>query len=422
MNIAIIGSGGREHSICYKISKSPNVRKIYCIPGNPGTENLATNINIDINNFKKIYESIKNLNIKLIIVGPEVPLVNGIVDYFEKKKIKVFGPSKNASKLEGSKIFMKSFCKRFSIPTANFQEIKSLITAKRLLRKFGLPLVVKSDGLAAGKGVTICNSKSQALKNIKKILDGKFSSSSKVFVEEYLVGEELSYFIITDGKNFQCIGTAQDHKKIGEGDKGLNTGGMGAYSPSFLINRTLEKKIINKIIKPTIKGMNKIGYKYKGILYAGIIIKNNEPKLIEFNIRFGDPECQVLMMRMKNDLIKIILSIYNNKLKNTKIKWIKNPGITIVAANKGYPGKYDNSSEIKGVEKFNGDKNKQLFHAGTKINKFGKLIATGGRVFNSTVISPTIKNGRKKALYILDGIKWNKKYYRRDIGFKALKK
>ena len=422
MNIAIIGSGGREHSICYKLSKSKKINKIYCIPGNAGTKNLSTNINLDISNFKEIYENIKGKEIDLIIVGPEVPLVNGVVDYFQKKKIKIFGPSKNASKLEGSKIFMKTFCKKFNIPAGAFKEIKSLKYAQKYIKNIKLPIVVKSDGLASGKGVTICNSREEALNNIRQILDGKFNTSSKVFIEEYLEGDELSYFIITDGKDFKCFGTAQDHKRIGEGEKGLNTGGMGAYSPSQIINKSLEKKIINKIIKPTIKGMSKIGYKYSGILYAGIIVKNNEPKLIEYNIRFGDPECQVLMMRLKNDLIKLILATFNKKLKNAKIKWSKNPGITIVAANKGYPKKFKKNTEIKGLKNFLGDKNKQLFHAGTTINENGKFIATGGRVLNSTVVSKSLKKAREEALLILDKLKWKNKYYRRDIGFKVIRK
>ena len=422
MNIAIIGSGGREHSICYKLSKSKKINKIYCIPGNAGTKNLSTNINLDISNFKEIYENIKGKEIDLIIVGPEVPLVKGIVNYFQNKKIKIFGPSKNASKLEGSKIFMKTFCKKFNIPAGTFKEIRSLKFAKKYIKNIKLPIVVKSDGLAGGKGVAICNNRENALKNIGQILSGKFSSSSKVFIEEYLEGDELSYFIITDGKDFKCIGTAQDHKRIGEGDKGLNTGGMGAYSPSQIINKSLEQKIIKKIIKPTIRGMSKIGYKYSGILYAGIIVKNNEPKLIEYNIRFGDPECQVLMMRLKNDLIKLILATFNKKLKNAKIKWSKNPGITIVAANKGYPKKFKKNTEIKGLKNFLGDKNKQLFHAGTTINENGKFIATGGRVLNSTVVSKSLKKAREEALLILDKLKWKNKYYRRDIGFKVIRK
>ena len=334
----------------------------------------------------------------------------------------IFGPDRNAAKLEGSKIFMKKFCKKFNIPTADYYQIKSLSSAKKYLNKINFPLVVKSDGLAAGKGVTICNNKFEALKSIKEILNGKFNSSSKVFVEEYLEGDELSYFVISDGNQFKCIGTAQDHKRIGEGDTGLNTGGMGAYSPSYIINQDLEEKIINKIIKPTIKGMSKIGYKYKGILYAGLIINKNDPKLMEYNIRFGDPECQVLMMRLKNDLINLLMSALNNKLKSVNIKWTKEPGITIVAANKGYPGKYNKQTQVNIIKKFRPNKNKQIFHAGTERNKLGKIIAVGGRVLNATVISKSLNKARNDALKILDNVKWKNKYYRRDIAYKILNK
>ena len=302
MNIGIIGSGGREHSICFKLKQSSLVNKIYCIPGNAGTSELSENLNIDINDFEKIYREIKNKDIKLLIVGPEVPLVNGIVDYFQKKNIKVFGPNKNASRLEGSKLFMKKICKDFNIPTAKYEEITSENQAKKIINNFNFPIVVKSDGLAAGKGVTICKNKKEAIKDILEILNGKFKSSKKVIIEEFLKGEEASYFIISDGKNYLPIGTAQDHKRIGENDTGLNTGGMGAYSPSKIISKDIEKKILKKIIAPTIKAMESIGSPYKGILYAGLMIDKSEPKLIEYNIRLGDPECQVLKISLKNDL------------------------------------------------------------------------------------------------------------------------
>ena len=290
MNIGIIGSGGREHSICFKLKQSSLVNRIYCIPGNAGTSELSENLNIDINDFEKIYREIKNKDIKLLIVGPEVPLVNGIVDYFQKKNIKVFGPNKNASRLEGSKLFMKKICKDFNIPTAKYEEITSENQAKKIINNFNFPIVVKSDGLAAGKGVTICKNKKEAIKDILEILNGKFKSSKKVIIEEFLKGEEASYFIISDGKNYLPIGTAQDHKRIGENDTGLNTGGMGAYSPSKIISKDIEKKILKKIIAPTIKAMESIGSPYKGILYAGLMIDKSEPKLIEYNIRLGDPE------------------------------------------------------------------------------------------------------------------------------------
>ena len=422
MNIGIIGSGGREHSICFKLKQSSLVNRIYCIPGNAGTSEISENLNININDFEKIYREIKNKDIKLLIVGPEVPLVNGIVDFFQKKNIKVFGPNRNASRLEGSKLFMKKICKDFNIPTAKYEEITSANQAKKIINNFKFPIVVKSDGLAAGKGVTICKNKKEAIKDILEILNGKFKSSKKVIIEEFLKGEEASYFIISDGKNYLPIGTAQDHKRIGENDTGLNTGGMGAYSPSKIISKDIEKKILKKIIAPTIKAMESIGSPYKGILYAGLMIDKSEPKLIEYNIRLGDPECQVLMMRLKNDLLDLILSTFNNSLRKKKISWIKKPGITIVAASKGYPGKFDTLKEIKNLKNIKYNKSQQLFHAGTIKSKDGKILSNGGRVLNSTVIDSNLLKARKKALKILDKIKWKNKYYRRDIGFQVIKK
>ena len=364
MNVCVIGSGGREHALCFKLKQSLKLKKLYCMPGNAGTEEISINLNVDISNFEKIYESIKEHQIDLVIVGPEIPLVDGIVDFLEDKKIRVFGPSKKAAQLEGSKIFMKDMCKKFNIPSAKFCELKSIQEAEEALKDFDEPIVVKSDGLAAGKGVTICETKEEALDDIKSILSGKFSTSSRVIIEEFLKGEEASYFVITDGKNFKQIGTAQDHKRIGENDTGLNTGGMGAYSPSLIIDKSVEDKIINKIIKPTIQGMAELGCKYKGILYAGLMVNNGEPKLIEYNIRFGDPECQVLMMRLENDLIDLIQNCIDEKFNHDELKWSKNPCITIVAASKGYPEKFEKLKEIKNFPS-NEKNHEQIFHAGT---------------------------------------------------------
>ena len=419
MNIGVIGSGGREHAICFKILQSPKVNKLYCIPGNAGTENICTNLDVDISNFNEIYESIKKNNIDLIIVGPEIPLVQGITDFLEERQIKVFGPSKKASQLEGSKIFMKDICKKYNIPSAKYVEIKNIDDAEKILKDFNCPIVVKSDGLAAGKGVTICKTKQDALKDISNILKGKFKSSNKVIIEEFLEGEEASYFVVTDGTNFKQIGTAQDHKRIGEGDTGLNTGGMGAYSPSLIINDEVEKKIIEKIITPTLMGMKEMGCEYKGILYAGLMIKDNEPKLIEYNIRFGDPECQVLMMRLEDDLIDIITSTINNSLDNTKLRWSSKPCITVVAASNGYPEKFEINKEIQNLPSDFKSKSEQIFHAGT-IKKNNKIFSNGGRVLNSTVSLNTMKASRDKALKLLDQVKLENKYYRKDIGWRAI--
>ena len=420
MNIGIIGSGGREHSLCYKLLQSSKVKKIYCIPGNAGTDKIATNIFANINDFNEIYKIVKNFNLELLVVGPEIPLVNGIVDYFEEKKVKIFGPNKKCSQLEGSKFFMKNICKKYNIPTAKHIEIAEIVQAKNFLKEANFPVVVKSDGLASGKGVTICNNEDEALRDIQKILSGKFETSNKVFIEEFLKGEELSYFIITDGHEYKCIGTAQDHKKIGEGDVGLNTGGMGAYSPSKIINNELENKIQKKIIEPTLNCMREEGLIYKGILYAGLMISNGEPKLIEYNIRFGDPECQVLMMRLNSDLLDILMSTFNNKISEQRIQWSDEEAITVVAANKGYPEKYVKNNVIENLNSIENNDKQQLFHAGTTKDKDGKILASGGRVLNSTVLSKSLKSSRQKAIEILDNIKWENKYYRKDIGFRVI--
>jgi len=323
MNLAVIGSGGREHAICYKLKKSRKIKKLVCIPGNAGTKKVALNIKEDISNFNALYKIIKKQKIDLVIVGPEQPLVDGLVDYLKRKKISVFGPDKFTSKLEGSKAFMKNICKKQKIPTANFGVFENFNDAYNFIKKNGVPIVVKADGLASGKGVSVCYNFKEALQNTKDILNGKFKSSKKVVLEEFLEGEELSYFIISDKSSYQFFGSAQDHKRVGEGDKGPNTGGMGAYSPSKILTKKIENKIKKKIIEPTLKYFKKEGHPYAGFLYAGLMICKNEPYLIEYNIRMGDPECQVLMMRLKTDLLKIIDYATKNKLKKIKIKWNK---------------------------------------------------------------------------------------------------
>ena len=376
MNLAVIGSGGREHAICYKLKQSKRINKLICIPGNAGTQKIAENIKEDISNFSILYKIIKERKIDIVIVGPEQPLVDGIVDYLDKKKIRVFGPDKFASQLEGSKSFMKDLCKKHNIPTAKFGVFSNLNEALDFINLNGVPIVVKADGLAAGKGVTICKSIDEAIKSTKEILEGKFKSSKKVVLEEFLEGEELSYFTIVDKNSYHFFGSAQDHKRVGEGDVGPNTGGMGAYSPAKLLTNQLEKKIKKKIIEPTLMAMNKLGHPYKGFLYAGLMINKGEPYLIEYNIRMGDPECQVLMMRLETDLLEVIDCLTQNKLNNLKIKWNKNSCITIVLCAKGYPNNYIKNSEIKNLSSIISDKNNQIFHAGTykKNNKIFSMV------------------------------------------------
>jgi phosphoribosylamine--glycine ligase len=420
MNVAVIGSGGREHALCFKLSMSKKLSRLFCIPGNAGTSKICTNIDIDYLDFDLLHSNLIKNNISLVIVGPEIPLVAGIVDYLSSKNIFAFGPSKKASQLEGSKAFMKKVCRDFNIPTANFEEFENFENAKNFIFKSKHPLVIKSDGLAAGKGVIISQTIDESIKASKEILEGKFKTSKKVVIEEFLEGEEASYFIITDGKNYLPIGTAQDHKRIGENDTGPNTGGMGAYSPSLLITEEVQDKINKKIIEPTLDGLNKINCSFIGILYAGLMIKNNEPKLIEYNIRFGDPECQVLMMRLETDLLDLILSIRDGNLLNQKIKWKKQPSITVVAAAKGYPGKYKTKTIIKNLEKINNDNNQQMFHAGTiKANE--KILSNGGRVLNATATAADLMQARNKAHEMLNCLEWEDLYFRKDIGWRVIK-
>jgi len=421
MNLAVIGSGGREHAICYKLKHSSKVKKLICIPGNAGTMKIAENIEADISNFDDLYEIIKKNNIDLVIVGPEQPLVNGIVDYLNKKNIKVFGPDKFSSQLEGSKSFMKNLCKKNGIPTAKFATFDNFKDASTFIKKNNIPIVVKADGLAAGKGVSVCNSIEEALKNTKEILDGKFKSSNKVVLEEFLEGEELSYFSIVDENSLVFFGSAQDHKKVGEGDRGPNTGGMGAYSPSPLLTKTLEDKIKKKIIEPTLKAMKELGHPYKGFLYAGLMIKKNEPYLIEYNIRMGDPECQVLMMRLQTDLLEIIECAIENKLKSLKINWSDKSCMTIVLCAKGYPYNYIKNIEIKNLPNILTDGNNQIFHAGTYENN-NKIYSNGGRVLNVTSLAKNLIDARNNSLKNLDKINCSDGFYRKDIGWKAIKK
>jgi len=419
MNFAVIGSGGREHSICYKLKQSPKIKKLICIPGNAGTEKIAENIDGDISNFEVVYKILKNQNIDIVIVGPEQPLVDGLVDYLNEKKIRVFGPDKFASQLEGSKSFMKNLCKKNNIPTANFEVFDNFDKASSFIKKIGVPIVVKADGLAAGKGVSICKSEEEALKETKKILEGKFKSSNKVILEEFLKGEELSYFAIVDENSYLFFGSAQDHKKVGEGDTGPNTGGMGAYSPAPLLNDDLEIKIKKKIIEPTLKSMKNLGHPYKGFLYAGLMINKGEPYLIEYNIRMGDPECQVLMMRLETDLLEIIDFATRDKINNIKIEWNKKNSIVIVLCAQGYPFNYIKNSEIKNLENILEDKDNQIFHAGT-YEKNSKIYSIGGRVLNVVSSSESLINARKKSLNNIKKINWTDGFFRKDIGWRAI--
>ena len=419
MKVLILGSGGREHALCYACKKSPKINQIYCIPGNAGTNLIAKNINVELSDFEKIKEIIDKNKIDFVIVGPEQPLVDGIVDYLSENKIKVFGPNKIASQLEGSKIFTKNLCKKYNIPTANYGIFKSSKNANSFIDKCKLPIVIKADGLASGKGVYICEKKKDAIIAIDEIFNGKFGLAEYVLIEEFLVGEEMSFFIISDGETFYEFGTAQDHKRVGEGDQGKNTGGMGAYSPSRLENKVLSKKIIDKIINPTLKGLKDLNTKFEGFLYAGLMVVNNEPFLIEYNVRMGDPECQAILPKLKTDFIEIIEACLNKNLKSINLKWHESKSLCIVICSKGYPDGYQNNIEIKNLDKLDLEENEYIFHAGTK-NINNKIFSNGGRVLNVVIRSDNFKKDRDQAINIINKIKWKNGFFRKDIGYKVI--
>ncbi len=421
MNIALIGNGGREHALCLKLSESKEVDKIICIPGNAGTSEIAQNIDLNFLNFSKLLKTLKFHNINLVVVGPEEPLVKGLVDFLTKNKIKVFGPNRYAAKLEGSKAFMKKLCKKNKIPTAKFKICSNKNEIEIFLKNSSFPLVVKADGLAAGKGVTICKNKKDLIKVSEEIFKGKFKSSKKIVLEEFIAGEEASYFIIVDKNNYKFFGTAQDHKKVGEKDVGPNTGGMGAYSPAKIITKKLEKKIIKRIINPTLSALKKNKNPYTGFLYVGLMIKNNEPYLIEYNVRMGDPECQAIIPRLKTDLYKILHYSIKNKLNKIKIEWKFKKSITIVLCSKGYPGNYIKNSVIKNLSNIKLKKDFFIYHAGTKYKK-DLLLSNGGRVLNISGLGFKFKNIRKIIIQIIKKINWKNGFFRKDIGWRVIKK
>ncbi len=417
MNVGIIGSGGREHAICNSLKKSRKIKEIYCFPGNAGTSFIAKNIEIDITNYEKLKKFIQQFNIDLIIIGPEKPLVDGLVDFLKKNEIKVFGPNKIASQLEGSKIFTKNLCKKYNIPTANFGVFNNIKESLSFLDKCIFPIVVKADGLAAGKGVYICESLEHSINAVKEIFNGKFGEAKNILIEEFLKGEEMSFFIISDGENYKKFGSAQDHKRVLEGDRGKNTGGMGAYSPSRLDNEDLNKKILEKIIEPTLKGLKDLNTEFVGFLYAGLMIIKNEPFLIEYNVRMGDPECQTILPRLKTDFFEVIEACTNKNLKEIKLDWFEEKSICVVLCSKGYPDKYQNNIEIKNLEKVKLENNSFIYHAGTKI-KDSKVYSNGGRVLNFITKSKNLKESRNDLINLINDLNWENGYFRKDIGFK----
>ncbi len=423
MNVLVIGSGGREHAITWALKKDKNVKNIFCAPGNAGTSFIAENVNIAVENTDELIKFAKEKDIDLTIVGPEIPLVNGIVDVFNSAGLKIFGPDKRASMLEGSKKFTKELLKNNKIPTAdfeNFNETNAAISYIKQLKKY--PVVIKADGLAAGKGVLICNDEKEAITAIEDIMVKKiFKDAGKtIVIEEFLEGDEASILAITDGKNFLVLPSSQDHKRIYDDDKGPNTGGMGAYSPTPLITGNLLNIIKNKIFIPTLEGLQREGITYKGVLYAGLMITKDGPKVLEYNCRFGDPETQSILPLIENSLLDIFLSSTNGTIKDIQIK-IKNKfALNVVLASSGYPGKYETGKEIYGLDKFKDRDDIIIFHAGTKIEN-GRIVTGGGRVLNFTGIDNDIESAIAKVYNNIGQIKFEGVYFRKDIGKKALK-
>ncbi|MEW6621436.1 MAG: phosphoribosylamine--glycine ligase [bacterium] len=422
MKILVIGSGGREHTLCWKLKQSSQVDKIYCAPGNAGISQIATSVPIEIGSsdyFAKLANFVKKELIDLTVVGPEVPLSEGIIDYFKELELTPFGPIKKASLIEGSKVFAKEFMKRHNIPTAAFEIFSNSQEAIKYVQSKGVPIVIKADGLAAGKGVSICATVDEAIEVIKKTMEDKIfgAAGNKIVIEEFLHGEEASILAFTDGKTVIPMVSSQDHKAIFDGDKGPNTGGMGAYSPAPIITKEMMDEIQNKILTPTIQGLAKEERKYIGVLYSGLIITAGKPMVLEYNCRFGDPETQVVLPRLKTDLITIIKACLEGNLSEINIEWDNRATLCVVLASAGYPGAYKKGLEISGLDEV--EKDIMIFHAGT-IQKDNKILTSGGRVLGITAYGNDIKQAKEKAYLACDKINFDGIYYRKDIGYRAL--
>ncbi|MGA1873834.1 MAG: phosphoribosylamine--glycine ligase [Thermoplasmatota archaeon] len=421
MKVLIIGGGGREHAIAWKVRKSRWVSKVYCAPGNAGISSIASCVPIQPNDIEGLLDFTINNEIDLTIVGPEAPLSMGIVDRFEEKGLRIFGPTKGAARLETSKLFAKMIMERYNIPTASFRTFDDPEKARRYIKETGGPMVVKVDGLAAGKGAFPCEDEMEALEAIEVIASGKFKEAgSRILVEEYLAGEEASILAFSDGKNVIPMESAQDHKRAFDDDQGPNTGGMGAYSPAPVVSEDLASRVFDEILVPTIKGMRAEGFPYKGILYAGLMITEDGPKVIEFNCRFGDPEAQAVIPRIASDFIKPILACCDGTLDKVKLRWSRSNCVCVVMASGGYPGSYTKGHTIQGLDKLDRFDNIIAFHAGTKFDDAGRTVTSGGRVLGITALGPTIKDTIKLAYKGVKKVQFDDSFYRTDIGKRAL--
>lgn len=423
MNILIIGNGGREHALAWKVRQSPLVDKVFVAPGNAGTaqENGVENVAISATDIPALVEFAKASQIGLTIVGPEAPLVIGVVDAFRANGLKIFGPTQAAAQLEGSKAFTKDFLARHQIPTAEYQNFTEVEPALAYLKEKGAPIVIKADGLAAGKGVIVAMTLVEAEEAVKDMLSGNAfgDAGSRVVIEEFLDGEEASFIVMVDGKHVEPMATSQDHKRVGEGDKGLNTGGMGAYSPAPVVTAEIHQRVMDEIIYPTVNGMASEGNPYTGFLYAGLMIMpNGQPKVIEFNCRFGDPETQPIMMRLASDLVELCLAACDEKLDSVKSTWVEQAALGIVLAAEGYPGDYRKHDEISGIPQ-TPSANQKVFLAGVE-EKAGKLFTNGGRVLCATALGNSVFEAQQSALALAEQIQWTGRFYRRDIGYRAI--
>ena len=422
MQILVIGSGGREHALAWKSAQDESVSNVFVCPGNAGTalENKVTNISLDANNFEVIETFCKEENIELVIIGPEQPLVMGMTDYLQSKGINTFGPSQAAAQLEGSKTFSKDFFVKYGIPTAGYASFNDYDSSKNHLDTISYPTVVKADGLAAGKGVIICNNKEEALMALDSIFkDQAFGEAgSRVVIEDFLEGEEASFIAVVSKDKIIPLATSQDHKAVGEGDVGLNTGGMGAYSPAPIVDEHIHQKIINEVMRPTMNGLIAEGSPYLGFLYAGLMIKNGELKVLEFNCRFGDPETQPILIRLKSSLVELCLAAINDEMDSYKIDWTSKHACGVVIASDGYPESYESNKEV--ILPATSDADVKLFHAGTKLVD-QKVMTSGGRVFCATALGEDLKTAQSKAYNLVDSVSFEGAFHRRDIGFKGIK-
>jgi len=421
MKVLVIGSGGREHALCWAIAKSSKCDELYCAPGNAGIDQIAISVSIEDDDINGLVDFVKKKAIDFVVVGPEIPLMMGIVDRLDDIGVKAFGPNAAGAAIEGSKGLTKDLCAKYDIPTADYARFDEPDAAKEYIRVHGAPIVVKADGLAAGKGVIVCRNENEAYAAIDHIMiETAFGEAgAEVVIEELMVGEEASFFALVDGKTALPLVAAQDHKTAFDGGEGPNTGGMGAYTPAPVMTPEMTKQVMKKIIEPTIRGMAAEGIPYKGVLYAGLMITDEGPKLIEYNARFGDPECQPMMMRLESDVLEMLLACAEERLDKIKLKWNDNVALTVVMATEGYPGYYKKGSEIKGLDAVKPKKDVVIFHAGTK-REDGKLLAVGGRVLGVTATAKTVKAARKAAYEVVESIDWPEGFYRTDIAWRAL--